>query len=357
MCDINTAESTNLSVSADIIDSLIESVVKLTMESTLDGTDKHTQNSEVAETSQEETNKKTSEKNEELNDIIDSLSTLQISSKEEPKESLKEHKDITTDTTKDKIVPKKGQNCSKEGQEYEKQIYQIVKHCTLHDKPFNTQKEDELAGCSALNDIECNFNKEKDIPIEIKKANTPDWMQCKLTYNTTTNKWTGALKNKIPDKSKKIFEELINNIKLFNGKIPPFMVRDITHEEWTCIKKETTDFNDTYIDCPSTTIQELYREKGCKYIQISDGYGLYHLGEDICELNVPEFVCDQRLRIRTKIHTTKNVRGFCSLSVTVACQPTNIKNLTKSNYSLDDIAKLPVNLIYTSPEPQSDPNS
>ena len=338
MCDTTTAESesVNLSVVADIIDSLVESVASLTMETKLDVAEIPVQEPvSVAE--------KPAEKNEELDNIINSLSTLQLSSKEEPKDQQTEPKA----EVKAKIVPKKGQNCSKEGQEYEKQIYQIVKHCTLHDKPFNTQKENELAGCSATNDIECNFNKEKDIPIEIKKAKTPDWMQCKLTYNTTTNKWTGALKNKIPDKSKTIFEELINNINLFNGKIPPFMLRDITHEEWILIKKETADFNDTYIDCPPTTIQQLYREKGCKYIQVSDGYGLYHLGEDLCELNVPEFVCEQRLRIRTKIHTTKNAKGFCSLSVTVACQPTNIKNIPKSNYSLDDITKLPLNLMYT----------
>jgi hypothetical protein len=73
---------------------------------------------------------------------------------------------------------------------------------------------------------------------------------------------------------------------------------------------------------------------------------LYHLGNDICGFNVPEFICEQQLRIRTKIHTKKNTKGFCKLSVTVACQPINIKKLIKSNYNLDNINLLPKNLIY-----------
>jgi hypothetical protein len=62
--------------------------------------------------------------------------------------------------------------------------------------------------------------------------------------------------------------------------------------------------------------------------------------------NVPEFICEQRLRIRIKHHKKENSKGFCNLSVTIACQPTNIKNLMKSSYSLDNIEMLPHNLIY-----------
>ena len=42
----------------------------------------------------------------------------------------------------------------------------------------------------------------------------------------------------------------------------------------------------------------------------------------------------------------QNIKRFCKLSVTIACQPKNIKNLVKSNYSLDNIDLLPHNLIY-----------
>jgi hypothetical protein len=184
-----------------------------------------------------------------------------------------------------------------------------------------------------------------DVSIEIKKSHTPDWMQCSLKYDTTNKKWIGSSKNKIPEASKKIFENFISTITLFNGNIPPFMLQDITHEEWVKIKNETSDYKDTYIDCPNDTIKQLYSEKGCTCIQISEK-GLYHLGNDVCDFKVPAFICEQQLRIRTKIHTRKNKKGFCKLSVTIACQPKNISNLVNSEYSLDNQMKLPNNLVY-----------
>lgn len=235
-------------------------------------------------------------------------------------------------------------NSSISGKKYELDIFNIVKNCLLNNIKFNTQNKKDLGGCNNKNDIECNFIIEKNIPIEIKKSNAPDWMQCSLKFDTINNKWIGSLNNKIPEYSKNIFENLISSVKLFNGKIPPFMINDITHDEWLKIKKETTDFNDIYINCPNDTIKKLYSEKGCKYIQISNK-GLYHLGNDICDFKVPEFICEQQLRVRTKIHTKKNNKGYCKLSVTIACQPKNIKDLINSKYSLDDYKKLPSNLI------------
>jgi len=237
----------------------------------------------------------------------------------------------------------KGSMCSTSGKNYEIKVYNIVKRFKLNNFLFNTQDEKELGGCGEKHDIVCNMGNVK-IPIEIKKLNTPDWMQCSLKYDNQNKRWIGSSKNKIPDSSKRIFEDIILNTILFNGIVPPFITRDITHEEWLKIKKETNDFKDFYICCPPDTIKRLYSEKGCIYIQISDK-GLYHLGNDVCGFNVPEFLCEQQLRVRTKIHTRKNSKGFCSLSVTLSCQPVNIKKLSNSEYSLDDISKLPKNLI------------
>jgi hypothetical protein len=204
-------------------------------------------------------------------------------------------------------MTEKGSGCSVSGKKYELQVYNIVKNSKLNGNNFNTQNEHELGGCSSKNDIECNMLSERDISIEIKKFKTPDWMQCSLKYDS--------------------------------------MLKDITHEEWVKTKKETTDYNDSYIDCPNDTIMKLYSEKDCSYIQISEK-GLYHLGNDICDFKVPSFICEQRLRVRTKIHEKKNKKGFCKLSVTIACQPKNIKNLINSEYSLDNHMKLPLNLSY-----------
>jgi len=235
--------------------------------------------------------------------------------------------------------------CSKSGKDYELQIYNVVKCCTYDGRRFNTQNETELGGSSSKNDIECNVNAERDLSIEAKRQNTPDWMQCSLKYDNANNKWIGSSRQKIPEDSKKLFEELVSSLSLFNGKIPPFMNQNITHEEWIKIKQATTDFKDAYFPCSSDTIRRLYSLKGCSYIQIS-GKGLYHLGNDICGFNVPLFDCEQQLRVRTKIHTRKDSKGFCNLSVTIACQPKNIKALVISNFSLDDRSKLPHNLVY-----------
>jgi hypothetical protein len=242
-------------------------------------------------------------------------------------------------------VKVKGSGCSMMGKKYELQVYDIVKMCKLNGKEFNTQTENELGGCCSKNDIECNMNTKQDIPIEIKKLATPDWMQCSLKFDNKNKKWIGSSKNKIPNVSKKIFEELIADVVLFNGKIPPFITEDITHEDWIKIKSETQDFNDIYIDCPDDTIKRLYGEKNCKYIQISDK-GLYHLGNDVCDFGVSEFICEQQIRIRTKIHKRKNSKGFCNLSVTISCQPKNTKDIVSSEFSLDDKTKLPKNLVY-----------
>ena len=64
----------------------------------------------------------------------------------------------------------KGSQCSINGSNYEKEIHSIVKNCNINQKPFNTQKTEELAGSSSKNDIECNFIVEKDIGIEVKKV-------------------------------------------------------------------------------------------------------------------------------------------------------------------------------------------
>ena len=69
------------------------------------------------------------------------------------------------------------------GKKYELEIFNIVSKCLLNDKKFNTQNKEDLGGCNYKNDIECNMYNEKDIPIEIKKSTSPDWMQCSLKYD------------------------------------------------------------------------------------------------------------------------------------------------------------------------------
>ena len=141
-----------------------------------------------------------------------------------------------------------------------------------------------------------------------------------------------------------IFETIIGAANLFSGKTPTFLEHPVTHSEWTAIKKETPEFKDTYIPCGDNTISQLYKAKGCQYIQV-DGKGLYHTGEDTCDFGVPYFECPQRVRIRLKVHTRSNKKGHMCLSVMAAAQPTKLKDLKASTYSLDAVAKLPPNLL------------
>ena len=276
-----------------------------------------------------------------INDVIEKINQLLIYLKD-----LKDCIIILQKINKKKDDDKKkGSACSINGKNYELEVYNVVKNSKINGNSFNTQLESELGGCSSKNDMCCNMNSIRDVSIEIKKSKTPDWMQCSLKYDNSNKMWVGSSKNKIPEGSKKIFECLISSVTLFNGNIPPFMLRDITHEEWIKTKNETLDFNDYYIDCPNDTIKKLYAEKGCSYIQVSEK-GLYYLENDVCCFNVPQFICEQQLRIRIKVHERKNKKGFCKLSVTISCQPKNINNLVNSDYSLDNKMKLPNNLVY-----------
>jgi len=203
------------------------------------------------------------------------------------------------------LISKKGAMCSIEGNKYENIVYNIVKQCFIQGQLFNTQTEKELGGSTNKNDIICNYMKD-DVNIEIKKAKSPDWMQCSIKPDN--GKWK-ATSGKNSKEIELLFNSLIVNKNLFNGEIPPFFEKELTHEEWKEIKKNTNQWNDIYFSIPSDTIRKLYSMKGCQYIQISDGYGLYHLGSDICKFGVPIFDTEQEIRIRTKIHQSKNKKS------------------------------------------------
>jgi hypothetical protein len=288
---------------------------------------------------------------------VNRIATLEkeiLEIKEQLKESNKINKEIQ-EAIKLLTPSQKGGMCSISGNNYEKDIYNITSKCKMNGSniPFNTQDINSLGGSSSKNDIICNFEDTGDIGIEAKKHNTPDWMQCSIKFNGETKKWETS-KGKNPDKCREIFDVLVNSLNLYGGEVPPFMLKPMTHEEWTQTKKETDKWNDVYMDIPSYVIRNLYAAKGCQYIQVSDGYGLYHLGDDICGFDVPIFEVEQQLRVRTKIHTRKNSKGFCSLSVTIACQPKDIRQLASSPYSLDDIKKLPDILIHKEDDAQND---
>ena len=234
---------------------------------------------------------------------------------------------------------KRGANASVSGIAYEKKIAAVCAdfkspHISV---PFHTDKD--LGGCGADIDVRLNWKSEFDIGLEAKRP-TPDWMQMKL-YRDTTGKWRGVEGGKIPAASRAIFESIIGSTSLFGGKTPTFLERAVSYDEWTAIKKANPEFSDVYINCADITIADLYRAKGCQYIQV-DGKGLFHTGKDVCGFGVPLFTCKQQIRIRIKVHSRGLEKGKAALSVTAAAQPIKLKDLAPSPYSLDNADKMPV---------------
>lgn len=231
-----------------------------------------------------------------------------------------------------------------EGIKYERLIHSIINKCKLNNNYFNTQTVNELGRSSSNIDISCNYKSNNDIGIEVKKYRTPHWTQCTLIHSD--NKWMISNRSKLPNNVKKVFEDILHQINIFDGELPPFLNNDYTYEQWINIRKNTNKWNNKYYDISDDIIKKVYNTRGCHYIQISDGYGLYHLGDDICKFNVPEFNVKQCLYIKVKVTTKKKINGYCSISVIATLKPKNMKYLLKSNYSLDDVNKLPHNLIY-----------
>jgi len=236
----------------------------------------------------------------------------------------------------------KGKLCSVSGKKYESEVLDICKKIYYgENKPFSEQET--ITGTSNDIDIKCKYE-DISVGIEVKVGHSPDWSQMSIIKEN--NVWKSNKKTKSSDKIKIVFNSLLIGKELFNGKIPPFLTKNIKHESWKNIKKNDKSFKDMYFDVPNDTINNLYFLKGCSYIQISN-FGLYHLFEDICDLGTPKFICEQEMRIRTKIHRRKCIvkdGEYMSASITASIKPKNIKKeLKKSNVSLDKNTLIPKN--------------
>ena len=245
-----------------------------------------------------------------------------------------------TNTTK-----RRGAGCSASGNKYELDIAKICRQVRSPyiSIPLCTSEESDLGGSGSGTDIPLNWKAERDVGCEAKHGSTPDWMQMSLKL-AADGRRVSSQRAKIPLECRTIFENIIENRTLYGGKVPPFEERNITQEEWAIIKKNNPEFADTYILCDTNTISQLYKARGCVYIQIY-GKGLFHTGEDPCNFDVPYFTCPQQIRIRTKVHQAKNSKGFMQLSVMAAAQPVDFASIPKSPFSLDSLDTLPKNLL------------
>jgi hypothetical protein len=222
------------------------------------------------------------------------------------------------------------------GGAYERLVHSVIHKCTYQGERFCTQTVEELGGSGAGQDHQCA----RGVNVESKKYPNPDWTQIVLTHNGTS--WTCGKGKKLHPAVREEFSRVVGQMDIWGGKVPSFIQSPVTHERWL---QEKSDFQDVYIPCESTQIASFYRKKGSAYIQVAGGKGLYHTGEDPLSLGVPFFECPQQIRIRVKIHGTKNKAGNANLSVTAACQPVSDISLV-SPYSLDNSSRLPPSLVY-----------
>lgn len=246
----------------------------------------------------------------------------------------------------------KGKLIAESGLNYELGVYNLLKNLLVSpageyfNYNLNTQTIEEIKDTNKKHDIICNYfksNKSKceKIPIELKKYRTPDWSQISIEYDETNKCWVPHNNSKVCKANKQLLAPYIKNMSMYDNKNPVFYSKTFKVAEWNKYKEENPELvKDYFIDIPNDTIKKLYKNSGCYYIQVSDGYGLYHLGNDIYRFGVPEFICEQVLRIRVKRCGTR--RGSVRLKLVMSPQPkNNCSTLPKSPYSLDKINKLP----------------
>ena len=227
---------------------------------------------------------------------------------------------------------RKGSRCSQSGLAYEKKIGNDSSLRKILGEKY--QSCSSPAGSTSDHDLVILYDN-KRVPIEIKRP-SPDWMQVKLTYDSIRGTWSVTdSKTRNPEGCKRVFNEAIGTQSLWENRLPSFISTGIMPfaNEW---KNEKTVFRDTYIPGPPETISKLYEEKGCKYIQIAEK-GLFKLTpDDPFNLGVPLFHCEQQIRIRVKIHSSKRKSdGRMSLSVTAAAQPKHFSQIIPSSSTLD----------------------
>ena len=265
---------------------------------------------------------------------------------------IKYIKDVKDEKMTKKEKFEKGKLIAESGLNYELEVYELLKNIYVSPAgeyfryDLNTQDVKEITNTNKKHDLVCNYfisedSKCRKIPIELKKYRTPDWSQISIEYDEHNKCWVPHSTSKVCKANKDLLAPFIKNMSMYNNKNPIFYSKTFKVAEWGKYKEENPDLvKDYYIDIPNDTIKKLYANTGCYYIQVSDGYGLYHLGNDIYGFGVPEFICEQVLRIRVKRCGTR--RGNVRLKLVMSPQPKNqCSKLPKSPYSLDNIDKLP----------------
>jgi hypothetical protein len=205
----------------------------------------------------------------------------------------------------------RGKHCLLNGSKYESQCFQTLNRLAYNNLPI---KAHPPAGSKNEVDIVCTVG-ETVFGIETKNKGAFEGGSKKLIE---TERGMGIIEDCI-------HKYVLGDTTLYDGRI--FSKNEIEY-----FKK------DLYIDALPRTISEYYYKKGSQYIQI-ERLGLYHTGQDILNLGVPLFTCENtRLRIRSTKHRYTDITAALQF---------DRKKITKSPYSIDGTGDLPPSLKIT----------
>ena len=128
-----------------------------------------------------------------------------------------------------------------------------------------------------------------------------------------------------------IFFPIILIIYLNKKKIIPNKYRkadsELTYQD---VKEDQKNFEDVTYHISDETIGRFYEDKA-DYIQIGNGYGLYHPKTDKAKLGTEKFHGKFFLRFRAKRHTTKNFHCYSFFTV-IKCKKLD----KKSRYNIEE---------------------
>lgn len=180
------------------------------------------------------------------------------------------------------------------GHKYEKKISKIMK-----EKQVKLTKEP--AGSADGADLEFLHNG-KQYSLEMKEnVKKPDWGQVGIKYDSDKWVWSSAKEKKkeiIGVYEKLEHEGTVGVLNFLNANFIPNKgrVKEIGKKE----REEDVKLLEKFLPVNPDTIKKFYAETD--YLQVGDGYGLYHFKSDAANLDTKEIDAEFELRLRLKSH-------------------------------------------------------
>ena len=180
------------------------------------------------------------------------------------------------------------------GHRYEKKIAEIM-------KSKKVELLDDPAGSSSGADLEF-WHLGKKVSLELKESVTgPDWGQVGIKYDSDKWKWSSARKGKkeiIEVYEKLEYENTVGVLNFLNANFVPNKgrVENIGKKE----REEDVKLLEKFLPVNPDTIKKFYAKTD--YLQVGDGYGLYHFKSDVANLGTESIDAEFVLRLRLKSH-------------------------------------------------------